>query len=163
MGNPPVKGAPAGGDSARLFVYNGGFLTQSRVRRILALAGYRVSLGLPGPGDLVGIWGQSPTAHRGLAVAARQGAEVLRVEDAFLRSLHPGRAGEPPLGLVLDRRGAHFDPSVPSDLERMLASAPLDDTALLDRARDAIARMKRAHSASPASASSRPPLRSVAP
>ena len=83
----------------RLYVYNGGFLTQTRVRRIVQLAGYDIRLGLPGPDDMVGLWGQSPTAGRGMAVAARRGAGVLRVEDAFLRSVLPGRSGQPPLGL----------------------------------------------------------------
>ncbi|MFW8634366.1 capsular polysaccharide biosynthesis protein [Cribrihabitans pelagius] len=135
----------AGTETSRLFVYNGGFLTQKRLRRILALAGYRVSLGLPQPRDMVGIWGASPTAHRGRAVAARRGCGLLRVEDAFLRSLHPGRAGEPPLGLLLDREGVHFDAETPSELERLLAASPLDDSHLLQRARDAIARMREAH------------------
>ena len=129
----------------RLYVYNGGFLTQRRLRRILDLAGYRISLGLPGSGDMVGIWGASPTAPRGLAVAQRRGAPLLRVEDAFLRSIRPGRSGEAPLGLHLDRTGVHFDPSTPSDLEQLLLTAPLDDTALLDRARDGIARMREGH------------------
>lgn len=129
----------------RLYVYNGGFLTQTRMRRILALSGYRVSLGLPGPDDLVGIWGNSPTAHRGLSVAARRDAPVVRVEDAFLRSLFPGRAGGAPLGLLIDHKGVHFDPAHPSDLEEILATHPLDDTALLNRARGAIARLREAH------------------
>lgn len=141
----PRNETTAGGDRSRLFVYNGGFLTQARLRRILSLAGYDIRLGLPSEGDLVGIWGNSPTAHRGLAVAARRAAPLLRVEDAFLRSLFPGRAGEPPLGLLLDRTGVHFDPATPSDLEQMLASHPLDDTALLNRARDAIARIRDSH------------------
>lgn len=141
----PTAGPAAGGESSRLFVYNGGFVTQRRLRRILGLAGYSLRLGLPGPGDMVAVWGKSPTAGRGLAVAARRGAAVLRVEDAFLRSLHPGRAGEPPVGLHLDRSGAHFDAAVPSDLEQLLANAPLDDSALLDRARDAIARIRDSH------------------
>jgi len=132
----------AGGQRPRLFVYSGGFLTQRRLRRILALSGYRLRLGLPGADDAVAVWGASPTAHRGLAVAARRGVPVLRVEDAFLRSLHPGRAGEPPIGLALDWSGAHFDPAQPSDLERILTENPLDDTALLNRARDAIARIR---------------------
>ena len=135
----------AGGTSPRLFVYNGGFITQRRLRRILQLSGYSLRLGLPGPDDLVGIWGNSPTAHRGQAVAAKRGVPLLRVEDAFLRSLHPGRAGEPPVGLHLDRAGVHFDASTPSDLERLLTSAPLDDTALLNRARDAMARLRGSH------------------
>ncbi len=135
----------AGSAASRLFVYNGGFLTQRRVRRILELSGYSIRLGLPQTADLVGIWGASPTAHRGQTVAARRGCGLLRVEDSFLRSLHPGRAGEPPTGLVLDRSGVHFDAAEPSDLERLLAAHPLDDAHLMQRARDAIARLKSAH------------------
>ncbi|MFT6458201.1 capsular polysaccharide biosynthesis protein [Pseudophaeobacter arcticus] len=136
----------AGGQGSRLFVYNGGFVTQSRLRRILGLAGYNIRLGLPQENDLVGIWGNSPTAHRGRAVAAKYGADLLHVEDAFLRSIHPGRAGgEPPLGLLLDRRGPHFDPSQPSDLEELLARHPLDDSHMMRRARNAIGRLQDAH------------------
>ncbi len=135
----------AGAERSRLFVYNGGFLTNRRIRCILSLAGYDIRLGLLKPGDMVGVWGNSPTAHRGLRVAGKYDAPVLRVEDAFLRSLHPGRQGEAPLGLLLDRTGLHFDPSAPSDLETLLATHPLDDTALLDRARGAIARLKDLH------------------
>ncbi|KIC42186.1 capsular biosynthesis protein [Ruegeria sp. ANG-R] len=135
----------AGGERSRLFVYNGGFLTQRRVRRILSLAGYDIRLGLPKSDDLVGVWGNSPTAYRGLNIAQRHNVPVLKVEDAFLRSLHPGRSGEAPMGLLLDRSGLHFDPSTPSDLETLLATHPLDDTALLDRARGAIARVHELH------------------
>ncbi|MEO0485222.1 MAG: capsular polysaccharide biosynthesis protein [Pseudomonadota bacterium] len=124
----------------RLFVYNGGFLTQSRVRRILTLAGYDIRLGAPtAAGDRVGVWGQSPTAHRGESVAKHRAAPMLRVEDALLRSVLPGRSGAPGLGLLLDKSGVHFDPAQPSDLETLLATHPLDDTALLDRARRAVA------------------------
>ncbi|MEZ5684750.1 MAG: hypothetical protein R3D78_02125 [Paracoccaceae bacterium] len=38
---------------------------------------------------------------------------LLRVEDAFLRSIHPGRSGTPPLGLLIDAEGVHFDASNP--------------------------------------------------
>ncbi len=142
-----MSGPGAAGEQSprRLFVYNGGFLagrTGARIKRILHLAGYRVTLGAPGPGDLVGVWGLSPTAHRGQAVAERTAAPILRVEDAWLRSLLPGRAGgDGPIGLLLDQTGLHFDPSAPSDLETLLATHPLDDTALLDRARSAMARL----------------------
>ncbi|MGH1465130.1 MAG: capsular polysaccharide biosynthesis protein [Cognatishimia sp.] len=131
--------------SRRLFVYNGGFLTQKRIRRILKLSGYDIRLGLPGPQDLIGVWGQSPTAHRGEKIAQKQGNGILRVEDAFLRSLFPGRSGEAPIGLFLDHQTVHFDPSRPSDLEDILATHPLDNTALLNRARGCIARLKEAH------------------
>lgn len=130
----------------RLCVYNGGFLTQPRVRRILALSGYRVSLGLPREGDVVGVWGHSPTAHRGEAMAAKYDIPIVRIEDAFLRSLHPGRAGKSaPLGLMIDRKAMHFDPKTPSELETLLATHPLDDTALLNRARGLIARIQETH------------------
>ena len=133
------------GAAQPLYVYNGGFLTQKRVRRILSLAGYHIRLGLPGPDDLVGVWGQSPTSHRGVAVAEKRDTGLLRVEDAFLRSLHPGRSGEPPIGLHLDRAGVHFDARTRSDLERLLATEPLDDSAVLNRARTAITRMRSLH------------------
>ncbi|UWR28115.1 capsular polysaccharide biosynthesis protein [Sulfitobacter sp. S223] len=130
----------------RLFVYNGGFLTQGRIRRILQLSGYSIHIGLPSePNDAVAVWGNSPTAHRGEGVAEARDAPVVRIEDAALRSLFPGRDGEPPLGLVIDHLGVHFDPTRPSDLEVLLATHPLDDTALLNRARACIARIAEAH------------------
>ncbi len=132
-------------DRRDLYVYNSGLLTGRRVRRILALAGWDVRLGLPGSDDWVGVWGQSPTAPRGEAVARRRDAPVLRVEDAFLRSVLPGRSGEPPIGLSLDSRGVHFDPTGPSDLEHILAEHPLDDTAMLDAARASLERMNYWH------------------
>ena len=135
----------AGPETARrLYVYNGGFLTRPRIKRILALAGWQVALGRPGPGDWVGTWGKSPTAPRGEKVADLTDSPILRVEDAFLRSVLPGREGKPPLGLCLDTRGVHFDSSAPSDLEHLLATHPLDDTALLNRARGAAERLRHA-------------------
>jgi capsular polysaccharide export protein len=134
------------GGRTRLCVFNGGFLTETRVRRILTLAGYNIRVGKPGPADLVGVWGKSPTSPRGEAVAGATGTPILRVEDAFLRSILPARAGGGPgLGLVIDRRGVHFDASVPSDLELILAHDPLDDSAILARAREGIERLKFHH------------------
>ncbi len=134
-----------GGQRSRLFVYNGGFVFGHRIRRILSLAGYDIRLGWPKPEDMVGVWGNSPTSHRGRRMAQQHGTRLLTVEDAFLRSIRPGRSGEPPSGLVLDQNGPHFDPKHPSDLERLLTEAPLDDTALLDRARAAMARLRENH------------------
>lgn len=141
----PDPGTGPAADPRRVFAFNGGFFTQKRLRRIMALAGYPIRAGMPGPEDLVAIWGNSPTAHRGRAVAQRRDVGLLRVEDAFLRSVKPGRSGSPPLGLLLDRRGVHFDPETPSDLETLLTTHPLDDTALLQRARDGITRLRAAH------------------
>ncbi|WP_415184714.1 capsular polysaccharide biosynthesis protein [Phaeovulum sp.] len=132
----------AGTGSRRLFFYNGGFLRQPRLRRILALAGYDLRLGLPRPGDGVAVWGRSPYAARGEAVAAKRGAGLVRLEDAFLRSVRPGRMGDAPLGLLIDPMGVHFDSATPSRIEQLLATAPLDDTNILQQARDGIARLQ---------------------
>ena len=129
----------------RLLVYNGGFLTQGRVRRILELSGYQVRVGRPKNGDIVGVWGKSPTSPRGEKVAADRDAPILRVEDALLRSVHPGRSGSAPVGLHLDKRGVYFDSAQPSDLEHLLTTHALDDTALLNRARTASMRLREAH------------------
>ncbi len=131
--------------SRRLFYYSGGFLRERRLRRILTLAGWEMKLGWPKPGDHVAVWGNAPTASRGRQVAETRCAGLLRVEDAFLRSVLPGRSGEPAMGLLLDTSGLHFDPSTPSDLEHMLARAPLDDFAKLTRARQVIDWLKHAH------------------
>lgn len=144
----------AGADAPRrLFVYAAGLARPGRVRRILTLAGLRprlalppmggiAPLGRPGPRDAVGVWGRSPLAPRGEAAAKAAAVPLIRIEDALLRSVHPGRAGDPPLGLLIDRTGGvHFDAAQPSALERLLASHPLDDHALLTRARDGMARL----------------------
>ncbi|SEL46265.1 capsular polysaccharide export protein [Roseivivax marinus] len=143
---PLGTGDDAGAEMPRrLRVYTAGLARSARIRRILELHGERVALGWPRPGDAVGVWGASPYAWRGERVAARTGAPLVRIEDAWLRSLFPGRAGEPPLGLLIDRSGVHFDAGAPSDLETLLATHPLDDAALLTRSRHAIARIRRAH------------------
>lgn len=121
---------------------NAGFLWQPRIRHMLALTGAPLRPGLPRAGEGVAVWGRSPYAARGERAAAARDVPLWRIEDAFLRSLHPGRAGGPPMGLLIDRRGGvHFDASQPSDIETILARDPLDDTALLDRARAGMARM----------------------
>lgn len=117
--------AAAGEIPRRLCVYNGGFLRQPRLRRILTLAGWQVTTGLPRPGGFVGIWGASPTAWRGRRIADWRAGRVVTVEDAFLRSVLPGRAPgrlarRGPIGLLVDPHGLHFDPSAPSLIERLV-------------------------------------------
>lgn len=132
----------AGSGGRPLYVYSGGFLTEPGVRRILALAGYDLRLGLPRPGEAVAVWGRSATAARGEAVSALRDAAVVRIEDAFLRGIEPG-PGEPPAGLIIDPIGVHFDASRPSRIEAILSGDPLDDAALLQRSHAGIARWKR--------------------
>ncbi len=135
----------AGSTASRLFVYNGAFVTQRRLRRILTLSGFDLHLGRPTAEDLVGVWGDPTSAQRGQQIAADHGAKLVRIEDAFLRSIHPPHIGEPPLGLLIDRSGAHFDPQQPSDLEQLLRDAPLDDSHVLRQARDNITRLQDLH------------------
>lgn len=134
--------AAEGAIPRRLFHYNAGFLRQPRLRRILTLAGHQLRLGVPGPEDGVVVWGRSPFAARGEAVAARRGVPLVRLEDAFLRSLRPGRMGDAPLGLMIDGLGVHFDSAAPSALERILMRHPFDDSNLMTRARDGMARIQ---------------------
>jgi capsular polysaccharide export protein len=134
---------PAGGAiPRRLFYYNAGFLRDQRLRRMMQLAGHELRLGLPGPEDGVLVWGRSPYAERGEAVAARRGVPVVRLEDAFLRSLRPGRMGDAPIGVMIDRLGVHFDSASPSTLERILLRHPFDNSTLMTRARDGMARLQ---------------------
>ncbi|TGD62691.1 capsular polysaccharide biosynthesis protein [Tabrizicola sp. WMC-M-20] len=139
---PDDRPDAAGGLPRRLFHYNAGFLRDRHLRRILALSGHQLKLGLPGPGDGVVVWGRSPFAHRGEAVATRRGVPLIRVEDAFLRSVRPGRMGGGALGLLIDPIGVHHDSSAASRLEHILATDPLDNSNTLARARDGIARLR---------------------
>ncbi len=129
----------------RLFHLNLSFLRDRRLRRILALMGHELRPGLPGAGDGVAVWGASPTAWRGEGIAARRGVPLVRIEDAFLRSVRPGRMGDAPLGLLVDPSGVHFDPASPSAIERLLTSDPLDNSNLLARARAGIDRLQHLH------------------
>lgn len=90
------------------------------------------------------VWGHSRYARRGEAVARRFAKPLIRLEDAFLRSVKPKAMGGLRLGLMLDDLGVHFDAAQPSRLEEILRSHPLDDPILLARARDAIARLQLA-------------------
>ena len=56
----------------RLWHQNLSFLRNRRLHRMLELAGHDLRFGLPAPGDGVLVWGRSPTAWRGEALAARR-------------------------------------------------------------------------------------------
>ena len=127
----------------RLFAFSAGFLTQKRLRRMLQLQGHQICLGRPGPTDGVVVWGQGGPSKRGRAIAKRLNVPLISVEDAFLRSLRPGRMGDAPLGLMIDPMGVHFDASKPSLLETLLNTANLTDPNILSRATDAISRLRQ--------------------
>lgn len=139
----PVSGSDTttalAGVPRRLYHQNLSLLRNARLHRVLQLAGHELRPGLPGPADGALVWGRSPTAWRGEGLAARRGVPLIRVEDAFLRSLHPGRAGgEAELGFLIDPVGVHFDSSAPSRMEDILGSEDLQKSNLVNAAGELI-------------------------
>ena len=72
-------------------------------------------------GGGVAIW-PSRVSPALIGAAQRQGVPLVRVEDGFVRSVGLGSGLVPPSSVVVDRLGIHFDPSAPSDLERILTA-----------------------------------------
>ncbi len=148
---PPSDPPPGPARPRRLRAVSGGFLRERRLSEILRAHGIALRYGVPltaagREGAAVAVWGRRPVSARGRALARALGLPVVTLEDAPLRGLLPGRSDRlGPLGLTLDGRGVHYDPEAPSDLEALLAGHPLDDPALLARARDAVGRMQAAH------------------
>ncbi len=67
-------------------------------------------------------------------LAAAEGVRVVRVEDGFVRSRGLGSGMLPPASIIMDAAGIYYDPTAPSDLERILADTVFD-APLLARAR----------------------------
>ena len=84
-------------------------------------------------GDQVAAW-KSRVGATTLAELEDRGAQLVEVEDGFIRSVGLGAECVPPLSLVVDRLGAYFDPQRPSELELMLQDGSFSRE-LLDRAR----------------------------
>jgi capsular polysaccharide export protein len=74
----------------------------------------------------VAIW-RSRTPPTQLSALAERGAALIEVEDGFIRSAGLGADCVPPLSIVVDRLGAHFDPSKPSELEQIIQNGALPD------------------------------------
>jgi capsular polysaccharide export protein len=87
---------------------------------------------LPASGK-VAIW-KSRTSARLLSAIKRTGAEVVEVEDGFIRSSGLGAECVPPLSVLVDRLGIYLDPSRPSELEELLQNGTFSSD-LLKRAR----------------------------
>jgi capsular polysaccharide export protein len=93
--------------------------------------------------DAVVGWGEKRNTRWARAYAGRHGLPYVGIEDGFLRSVGLGVEGDPPLSLVLDRRGIYYDATRASELEEILAgdherSPLLDDPELIARARGCI-------------------------
>lgn len=89
--------------------------------RLLATLGRPVWLsGVLRPGPEVAFvagWGRKAPARRAMRAAARWGLPFVTIEDGFLRSAGLGVEGVPPLSVVLDDRGVHYDAGAPSAIE----------------------------------------------
>ncbi len=82
-----------------------------------------------GPGASVAVW-RSKVAQEVLAELDHRGVPLVEVEDGFLRSRGLGADCIPPLSITVDRRGAYFDPSSPSELEELLEHGDFDEDIL---------------------------------
>lgn len=67
----------------------------------------------------IALW-RSRTSQATVANLEHGCAELIEIEDGFIRSAGLGADCVPPLSIVVDRSGIYFDPSRPSDLERLL-------------------------------------------
>lgn len=81
-------------------------------------------------GSRIVVW--AAREPEGLAeAAAAQGAQLVRIEDGFLRSSGLGSNHVAGASLVVDAEGIYFDPRRPSRLERLLQHGSFDEQTLL--------------------------------
>lgn len=85
------------------------------------------------PGQRVAVW-KSRTSGSALQRLEASGADLIEVEDGFIRSSGLGADCVPPLSIVVDPVGIYFDPRRPSALELLLQDGEFPDE-MLDRAR----------------------------
>jgi capsular polysaccharide export protein len=83
-------------------------------------------------GERIIVW-KSRTKPAVLRDIESSTAEVTEAEDGFIRSVGLGADCVPPLSIILDQAGIYFDPSRPSDLERILQEGEFPSD-LLERA-----------------------------
>jgi len=93
----------------------------------------------PPAAPAVAIWGRDP--GRGVARRLQQQPEanLLRIEDGFLRSVGLGANLIAPISWVVDRSGIYYDAGAPSDLETLLRTHRFDDA---ERSRGAALRQQ---------------------
>jgi capsular polysaccharide export protein len=77
----------------------------------------------------VAVW-RAKASPATLVELDQAGVALVEVEDGFLRSRGLGADCVPPLSITVDRLGAHFDPSRPSELEHLLEDGAFDEELL---------------------------------
>jgi len=78
-----------------------------------------------GEGETIALWKARVPAEF-LAECERRSAPVHEVEDGFIRSVGLGANCVPPLSIIVDAVGVHYDPSRPSGLENLLVGGDFD-------------------------------------
>ncbi len=92
-------------------------------------------------GCVVG-WGLKPTASKARELSIKSDSSYIALEDGFIRSVRPG-ADQPPLSLVVDRLGVHYDASARSELEALILRSTYNhDDDRIARARAGMARLR---------------------
>lgn len=94
------------------------------------LPGTRSSLDALQEDDALAIW-KSRVSSDFLGKAEDRDGRLYEVEDGFIRSAGLGADCVPPLSIVVDQLGVHFDPAQPSELEDLLQSGEFSPDMLL--------------------------------
>ncbi len=96
--------------------------------------------------DAVVGWARKKNTAAAQRYANEHGVAYLALEDGFLRSVGLGVHRDPPLSMVVDDLGIHYDATRPSRLERILAAEDdaLSGSDLLSRARRCIEAIREA-------------------
>ena len=81
------------------------------------------------PSGAIALW-RAKAAPQAVHALECLDAPLIEIEDGFLRSRGLGADCIPPLSITVDRLGAHFDPTVPSELECLLQDGDFDDRLL---------------------------------
>ena len=108
-------------EATRLGVPERGLLVHRTIPQLLAPA--TLVPGRQRDVDALLAWGRRPSARRVERLGQRWNLPVWHLEDGFLRSCAKGRE-HPPLCLLVDDLGVHFDATAPSRLEHWIATAP---------------------------------------
>ena len=111
-------------EATRLGVPERGLLVHRTIPQLLAPA--TLVPGRQRDVDALLAWGRRPSARRVERLGQRWNLPVWHLEDGFLRSCAKGRK-HPPLCLLVDDLGVHFDATAPSRLEHWIATAPTGD------------------------------------
>ncbi len=72
--------------------------------------------------DAVLAWGRKPSGITSERIANARGLPIWRCEDGFLRSIGLG-VDDPPLSLLLDDTGVHYDAKLPNRLEKLISKS----------------------------------------